>query len=367
MSDLTGLPLETLLAPIAGENPAGQDPREDATAGSLYYRLRDARAEARAQEREADSGGTTDTSTPPQWRAVRELAQRILTERAKDMEAAAWLTEALVRDTGAAGLADGAHLMLGLVEQYWDAGLFPAPDEDGIATLVAPLGGLNGQEADGTLLQPLRKQAMFRKPDGEPVSFFQYLQAEDVEKIGDAAKKKARLSTGIPVFADVERDALAAGMQHYAALRGQLDAALAAWNALAAALDAKAGPDAPPARRLRELLESLIAVTMRYAPARAEPLQAEAPVEEAPAAEGEARPAPAARAATREDMLRDLARIAEFFRKSEPQSPLSLTLEEAIRRARLSWPELLVEVVPNEDARNAMLVMLGIRPPPKAE
>ena len=71
---------------------------------------------------------------------------------------------------------------------------------------------------------------------------------------------------------------------------------------------------------------------------------------------------PAAGTATREDMLRDLARIAEFFRRAEPQSPLSLTLEEAIRRARLSWPELLQEVVPNEDARNAMLVMLGIRP-----
>lgn len=360
---MTVLDLDALLAPIAGGNPAGQDPREDATAGSLYYRLRDARAEARAMEREADSSGLPDSAPPPQWRTVRELAARILGERAKDLEAAAWLTEALVRESGAAGLCAGASLMAGLVERFWAAGLFPTPDEDGLATLVAPIGGLNGYEAEGTLPQPLRKQAMFLRPDGGVVTFWQFLQAEEVEGIGDAARKKQRLAAGVPSFADVERDARVAGGGHFAALRDQLDAAIAAWDRLAAVLEAQAAADAPPTRRLRELLDTLLRITARYAPARAAaPAPDEQPADAAEAAAPSTAPGTAARTATREDMLRDLARIAEFFRRSEPQSPLSLTLEEAIRRARLSWPELLQEVVPNEDARNAMLVMLGIRP-----
>jgi type VI secretion system protein ImpA len=70
------------------------------------------------------------------------------------------------------------------------------------------------------------------------------------------------------------------------------------------------------------------------------------------------------RPATREDMLRELERIADFFRKTEPHSPLAYTLEEAVRRGRLTWPELLAEVVPDDKVRSGMLVMLGIRPAP---
>ena len=69
----------------------------------------------------------------------------------------------------------------------------------------------------------------------------------------------------------------------------------------------------------------------------------------------------------RDDMLHELSKIADYFRKSEPQSPLSLTLDEAIRRARLTWPELLEEVVASEETRNTMLTQLGIRPQKKAE
>jgi type VI secretion system protein ImpA len=74
-------------------------------------------------------------------------------------------------------------------------------------------------------------------------------------------------------------------------------------------------------------------------------------------------PAAPARAVTREDMLRELGRIADYFRRTEPHSPLAYTLEEAVRRGRLTWPELLAEVVPDDGVRSAILVMLGIRPP----
>ena len=44
---------------------------------------------------------------------MRELALKTLTETTKDLEVAAWLTEALVRSHGLAGLAAGAQLMAG--------------------------------------------------------------------------------------------------------------------------------------------------------------------------------------------------------------------------------------------------------------
>ncbi|MGH7104547.1 MAG: type VI secretion system protein TssA, partial [Acetobacteraceae bacterium] len=72
----------------------------------------------------------------------------------------------------------------------------------------------------------------------------------------------------------------------------------------------------------------------------------------------------AASVATREGMLTQLARIADFFRRTEPHSPLAYTLEEAVRRGRLPWPDLLAELVPEANVRNAILSSLGIKPPP---
>jgi type VI secretion system protein ImpA len=67
----------------------------------------------------------------------------------------------------------------------------------------------------------------------------------------------------------------------------------------------------------------------------------------------------------RDDALKTLETIAGFFRKTEPTSPLAYTLDDAIRRARLSWPDLLAEVVPDEAVRLTILTSLGIRLPPQ--
>ena len=371
MSDLAGSDLTALLAPIPGDAPCGPDPRADASPQSLYYRLRDARAEARAMERELDRGSDTDsselrTALAQRWRTVRETAARLLTEKARDLEAAGWLTEALVRSEGLAGLTSGASLMAGLLETFWDTGLYPAADEDGIATRMAPVAALAGPPsgADGTLAAALRKLPLLSRADGD-LTLWEFRRAEEVEAIGDAKEKKRHIEGGVASFTDVEREARAVAAKHFGPLRDQVDAALAAWDRLTAAVDQKAGAGAPSTGAVRKLLVDFRDVVARYAPARTmpDPTMPEAGTE--PLDETGAPTIVAIgprKAASREDMLQELARIAEFFRHTEPQSPLSLTLEEAVRRARLSWPELLAEVVPNEDARNAMLIMLGIRP-----
>ena len=104
--------------------------------------------------------------------------------------------------------------------------------------------------------------------------------------------------------------------------------------------------------------------------AEAEPAGAEPGAE---GAAGEAGPGPARGAArpgeiaTREDALRLLDQVARWFRKVEPHSPLSYTLEEAVRRGRMTLPELLQETLQDESARSAFLTALGIRPPAPEE
>ncbi|MBR0674087.1 type VI secretion system protein TssA, partial [Roseomonas soli] len=66
---------------------------------------------------------------------------------------------------------------------------------------------------------------------------------------------------------------------------------------------------------------------------------------------------------TRDDAIRQLEDIADFFRRTEPHSPLAFTLDDAVRRARMPLPDLLAEILPDAGARRAMLTTLGIRVP----
>ena len=367
MADLPeGFDLEALLAPIPGDAPQGIDIREDFSATSPYNRLRDARSEARDAERGQDSAAADQEVRDPApfWRTVREVALKTLTETSKDLEVAAWLTEALVRSNGLAGLTAGAKVMGGLAERYWD-GLYPLPDEDGMETRVSPVTGLNGRDGNGSLMQPLYKLVLFvRRQDDTPVAFYQYQQAEKLSTT--AADRRTAFET-------LEKDARAADSRMYAALLADAWAARDAWQAMATVMDAKAGADGPSTTAVRDLLSGIVEVAKRFAPADA---VAAVGAGDGEAAAGEAADAGAVSAsaagpaispgqmASREDALRVLGEIANFFRRTEPHSPISYTLDEAVRRGRLTWPELLQEVVADINTRNGILNMLGIRPPP---
>lgn len=366
-----GFDLATLLEPIAGDNPAGPDLREDYSPQSLYYRLRDARADARAAERAADAaeeGG--DTGEAPQWRSIRSLAPQALGQ-SKDLEVAGWYTEALLRSDALPGLTAGVRLMTGLVGTFWDQ-LYPLPDEDGIATKVAPVTGLNGEGGDGALIQPLRKLPLFPRADGSVMAFWEYERSAELLTV-DAARRQQRLEAGVPPFETVENEARVAGPARFAALRRAAVAASAAWQSLSESLDTKAGPDAPPTSRVRDVLAQIIEVCNKYAGPEAE-ASVDSDISPQPDGQADASGAivPGAvaapgRLASREDALKLLSNVAEFFRRTEPHSPLAYTLEEAVRRGRLSLPELLEEIVPDKPSRDSMLMYLGIRPPPDAE
>ena len=355
--------LDALLAPCEGATPAGVDLREDFAPQSPYYRLRDARAEARAAEREADSDPDKEGAATPSWRTVRELGSRVLAERSKDLEVAAWLTESLVRTDGLVGLTAGATLIARLTETFWDADIFPRPDEDGMATRIAPVTGLNGEGGDGTLIQPLSKLALFRKPDGDDLLYYQYKDARAVAGIADTARRQARLAAGSIDFEELEKWARAAGQAPFGRLLREVDEAAAAWQAAGDALDAKAGADAPPTSKVRDLLADIRAAVAPFAPGDEAPAEGGAPAADGAQAVPGSGPVAAGRTVTREDMLRDLNRIAAWFRAAEPQSPMAYTLDEAVRRGRMSWPELLAEVVGDSSTRHAILSSLGIKPP----
>jgi len=355
-----------LLAPIEGDLPQGRDTRHGIRYRQpLLTRLRAARQDARDAERRAL---TTDGETPgpaPDWGAVAEAAIELIANHSKDLEAAAWLIEALVRIEGLRGLGAGAAVVSGLTEAFWDT-LYPAvgedePDEDPAELRLRPLSGLvSGARA--TLLPPLRLLPLFHGPDGVPVTLADYDAAVSIERL-EPEQKESRIAAGARGVSTLD-DMARGDPDGLAGLARDAAEALEAWNGMDAVLAAHAGSAKPSLSDVRTLLERIDGFARRLAPAgEAVPDETTPePVATAPRATTAPGPGPIA---TREDALRRLDEVADWFRRNEPQSPLSYTLTEAVRRGRMGLPELLADVVSDYSTRAAILTALGIKPPPE--
>lgn len=356
------LNLEALLAPIAGDKPAGIDIRADSSPTSPYYRIKDARMAARAAERaDVDEEG----GRPDQWDLVLKTGCALLADTSKDLEVAAWMTEASVRLHGFAGLRDGLRLITGLADIFWD-GLYPLPDEDGVETRVAPVTGLNGEGADGTLILPIRKQPLTRSGETD-YALWQFEQAGELHRMADGERKAARIKAGALSMDTFMAAVKATPAEILRDLAADVEEAHDALPALAAVFKARAGAaDAPPTGKIRDTLEAVRDAIRFFAADRLELSQpGEEPAEISADPDAAPSAAPVKRRdayADREEAMAEVLRIAAWFRRQEPHSPLSYTLEEAVRRGRLSLPELLAELLSDDAARRMFLTASGIRP-----
>ena len=245
------LDLDRLLAPLGEESPAGVDIRSDSSPGSLYYQIKDARTAARSAERQA-ADGVPDARAD--WRPVLKQGEKALAEKTKDLEVAAFMIEALVRLHGFAGLREGFKLARGLVENFWD-GLYPTPDEDGISTRVAPLASLNGEDAEGVLIQPIALVPLTDDSAGGPFSHVQYQQATAIDQMTDDEAKARRMEQVGVSMSKIAQAVSETSPEFYAELVADLSQCQEEFAGLCSALDERCGGNAPPASNIRSALD----------------------------------------------------------------------------------------------------------------
>jgi type VI secretion system protein ImpA len=366
MATAATIDVDSLLKPVSESAPTGVDLRADTSPASVYYRLKDARSGARAAERRADSEGGS-AGLLPEWQTILSLAPKALTEKSKDLEVVAWYTEALVRARGVAGLRDGLHLARGLVEQYWD-GFFSLADEEGLATRLAPLAGLNGQGTEGTLIQPLRMAAVTKARDAGPLAVYHYDQARALANVADPNQRARREAAGEVSMESFMAAVNESGGEFYIALLEDLDGALQQVTQLGDALHERAGRDAPSTMDITKVVTEIRDSVATFSAELVARARAAAELQS-----GGASTAGAGSGGTgptggplrgRDEALRALQQVAEYFRKNEPHSPISTSLDEMVRRAKLPFAELLAELLPDTSAWRSVLTSAGIKPPP---
>jgi type VI secretion system protein ImpA len=370
------LDFQSLLAPISGENPAGQQLRRGDRA---YDEVRDAADRARSAEKKLLYEGGVDShgqqTTPADWGSILKLAPKTLAQQSKDLRLVAALIEALVRVKGFAGLRDGFRLVRELVSTYWDT-LHPLPDEDGIATRVAPLTYLNGEEGKGTLPDPILRIPISEGKSVGPFSTADYRDAAALEMVSDPEKRARREEEpGVVTMQAFQSAVHETSPRFFSALLEDITQCREEFAELGRTLEQRCGKDAdgyplaPPSAAIREALETCFDVASKISrnvvgpPATVE--VADKTVVSADENPDGALTVPAGgdfrgTVRSREEAFRALLRVAEYFKQTEPHSPVSYALEQAVRWGRMSLPDLLADLVPEEPLRQQMFKRMGI-------
>jgi len=370
--------LQRLTAPISEDHPSGSYLRD--TDYDRLQRAKDARTRAVTLEkkvRELEMYTEEDLQMIPEedrqiespdWRVVRDICTEILAEHSKDLWVASWLIEANTRLSGFAGLRDGFNLVTQMVEQYWDA-IYPPRDEDeGYLGTVSQLSSLNGEDGPGVLLVPIEALPVI---PGEPDFTFAAYRL---------ATKSSSADIGEAEFFATARQVDPDRLRNHAE---DIDEAIEAFAQMTRVLEEKCGehdglPVAPPSSQIRSVLaecqRAFRLITRDCLSGGGDDadggdgqtlLEAGADATNnvsATVAQGSGVNLDPSRAqvANREDAFRLLLRASEFFRKTEPHSPVSYMLQQAVRFGRMELPDLLQELITDEEVLKRFAERTGV-------
>lgn len=371
------LDIETLLAPLPGDNPAGLDVRYDGT--------HDAIKEARRADDALSQGDWVREVKTADWLAVIEIATEALATKSKDLQIACWLFEALVKRHGFTGLHDGLRFVRELQERFWDS-LYPEIEDDDLEPRVALLVWLDEKLPASIRLIPLTDSV-----NGERYSWLHWHESREVDNLGrrDPAAMAAVLADGKITGELFDKAAETTPIDYYRTLYEELEQVWTEFEALDQLVDARYGRKAPGLGGLKSAIQDCrtlvtdilkkrgglpVEPSLSGSPAApthevvrsgvAEPREpAQHPVPSYPAgASHEAQPTLLSlEPQNRADALRRLVAIADYFRRTEPHSPVAYLVQRAVRWGEMPLEEWLREVIHDDSVLTYVRETLGLQ------
>jgi type VI secretion system protein ImpA len=325
---------EGLLNPIPGDNPSGKSLRYD----PVYDKIR----ESRREEDVLPQGDWSREVKKADFPLVIKLTAEALSTKSKDLQLAAWLTEAVMFRDHISGLREGLDLLRGFMETFWDT-LYPEIDDGDLEFRAGPLAWVGSKLDGGVRRLPLTKSKL---------DYFKYQESRRVGYEADAVSedKAAARATAIAekkcTAEEFDEAVKATGDAYYEKLATNLVAALESVQLLETLSDEKFGREAPSFANLRTALEELQDLVKQYHKPAEEVVEetTEAPaqetVEETTSSTASGSPAAKKKSVTaepadRDDAFQRLAIVAHFLRHESPLNPVPYLLLRALR-----WGEL---------------------------
>lgn len=358
--------LDALMQPISEENPAG----EAMQYSGLYDEIREAR---RADEVLPQGQWQTDLKIAD-YRQVINLAVPALETQTKDLQIAAWLSESLVKEHGFAGLRDSLKLLSGFQENFWET-LFPEIDEGDMEGRANAVEWMDAQAAFAIKGAPIVGGANYSFFDFEDSKKFDIPENIDTLDSTDQQKFRelqAQADRENRVTADRWRKAKAASRRDfYEKLNTVLEECFVEFKNLNRIVEEKYDRNQTPGTtNLKRALEDIQTIVKKLLEdKRAEEPDAEVETEAATEEGGETATATtsgvkmvavaAGAIQNRQDAIKRLADLAEYFRKNEPHSPVSYLVTRAVKWGEMPLEMWLQDVIKDESVLFQLRQTLG--------
>lgn len=360
--------LEEYLRPISEENPSGESLR--------YSGIYDEIKEARREDEDLALGNLGQWKydmKAADYRKVIELASNALITQTKDLQIAVWFSEALTKVNGFVGLRDSLKLVSGLQEIFWET-LFPEIDEgdmEGRANAIASLdkqtaSAIRGKpitEGEGLTWLNWEESTRFDIPDSmDAVEYNDRQRFEELKKQAEAENRvtgerwrKARALTR-RAFCEETYFVLNECWTEYENLNRVIE-------------EKFDRNQAPGLGELRKSLDDLKTQVKRLLDEK----RLEEPDPEDEKAEGEQAEGEVSEDGTvmvavagkkgpiqsRQDALKRLSEVAEYFRKNEPHSPVSYLINRAVKWGSMPLESWLQDVIKDESIISQLRQTLG--------
>jgi type VI secretion system protein ImpA len=317
-------------APLGGDLPSGPnleyDPRFQ-----LFERTLQGKPEQRI-------GDKVNPAEPPDWGEVRQQAETLLGVT-RDLRVAVPLCLATMHIDGFSGLSQGLALIQGLLEQQWDT-VYPQLDPEDNDDPTTRVNCLLALAAPEPMLKALREAPVVHsKALGRRFGLRDFRIAAGKIKPGAAERDPAQSAQIEGAFQEEELDSLREKAQSVATALDQV-------AAMDRVLVEKLGDRAPDLMALRADLAELNKMLQERVGARSGGGAAGSDGSgNAEAGGGGAAGGDGLR--SREDVIRMLDRVCDYYRRHEPSSPVPLLLERAKRLVAKDFLEIIRDMTPS--------------------
>lgn len=345
---------EQLLLPISTEQPAGVDlafsPELDAI--SLARKFDDP---------SLDQGEWVADLKEADWDFVVRSCAGLLAGSSKDLRLAVWLTEAGAKRYHLRGMAEGLLVLAGLCEKFWDRGLFPEAEDGDQEQRIGNLSWILSR------IPTLLREVPLTGGHGGAFSTIDFDTARRQASLGDSARQHEGVK-----LSDMETARRNNSAAFCASFAVDAQDCLEALRKLERAVDVRLGNDSPAFSTAREAVEAMLRVMP--ASAGVAPAAVLAPIattaggvmaaDSAMAPSVPAIPAgPPGAIATRAQAIEQLRAVAQFFRRTEPHSPVSYFADKAADAADQDLHTWLRSVVKDSGSLAHIEELLGVQPP----
>ncbi len=360
------LDFEALLAPIPGDNPSGESLRLAAPYDAIQ--------EARRSDDDLDRGDWVREIKVADWSAVIRIATEALVTKTKDLQLGVWLVEALVKRHGFPGLRDGLRLLRELQERFWDS-LYPELDDGDLEFRAGPLGWLNEK-----LPSSIRQIPLTHDMNAERYTWLHWKESRDVDNKGrqDQAAMAALVGEGKITGEQFDKAVEMTPLAYCQTLFEDLHETWREYEQLDHVVDDRFGREAPGLTGIKQAIADCLTLVadIRKKKGGLDPepeserisLTAEASADivmqevSEPVIYSPRRPVVASlELQSRADALRQLAAVADYFRRTEPHSPVSYLIQRAVRWGEMPLEAWLQNVIHDESVLDQLRETLGLK------